>query len=59
MAKSTNHTAHNQAYKNNRNGIKRPKKTRYVSLKGVSYHPNPPNFALENTHIDQGNTRRE
>merc|ERR1712006_18858 len=34
MAKSTNHTAHNQAYKNHRNGIKKPKKERYLSLKG-------------------------
>ena len=24
MAKSTNHTAHNQSYKNHRNGIKKP-----------------------------------
>ena len=26
MAKSTNHTAHNQSYKNHRNGIKKPDK---------------------------------
>jgi len=26
MAKSTNHTAHNQSYKNHRNGIKKPER---------------------------------
>merc|ERR1711953_1525186 len=31
MAKSKNHTSHNQGFKNNRNGIYRPKKERYVS----------------------------
>merc|ERR1712050_709677 len=31
MAKSKNHTSHNQGYKNHRNGIYRPKKERYVS----------------------------
>ncbi|XRB00778.1 ribosomal protein L29 [Pycnococcus provasolii] len=35
MAKSTNHTAHNQSYKNHKNGIKKPKKQRYSSLKGM------------------------
>merc|ERR1712146_455432 len=36
MAKSKNHTAHNQGYKNHRNGIRRPKKQRTVSLKMVN-----------------------
>ena len=36
MAKSKNHTNHNQGYKNHRNGIKRPKRNRYQSLKGVN-----------------------
>lgn len=36
MAKSTNHTAHNQAYKNHRNGIKKVKQHKHKSLKGVS-----------------------
>ena len=39
MAKSTNHTAHNQSYKNHRNGIKKPdalKKGQKRTLKGVS-----------------------
>ncbi|WP_411017616.1 eL29 family ribosomal protein [Salmonella sp. s51090] len=35
MAKSKNHTSHNQSKKNHRNGIKRPKTQRYPSLKGV------------------------
>merc|ERR1711976_382793 len=36
MAKSKNHTAHNQGYKNHRNGIRRPKKQRTESLKMVN-----------------------
>lgn len=36
MAKSKNHTAHNQTYKKHKNGIKKPKKQRYSSTKGVS-----------------------
>ena len=35
MAKSKNHTNHNQNRKAHRNGIKRPKTHRYPSLKGV------------------------
>ncbi len=38
MAKSTNHTAHNQSYKNHRNGIKKPEslgKGQRRSCKGV------------------------
>ncbi|KAH8871846.1 hypothetical protein MN116_006198 [Schistosoma mekongi] len=35
MAKSKNHTSHNQNKKQHRNGIIRPKKQRYPSLKGV------------------------
>merc|ERR1712018_612171 len=31
MAKSKNHTSHNQGFKTHRNGIYRPKKERYVS----------------------------
>lgn len=34
MAKQKNHTSHNQSRKNHRNGIKKPKKHRYESLKG-------------------------
>jgi large subunit ribosomal protein L29e len=36
MAKSKNHTNHNQGYKNHRNGIKRPKRNKYQNLKGVN-----------------------
>ena len=35
MAKSKNHTAHNQTKKAHRNGIKKPSKQKYPSLKGV------------------------
>ena len=36
MAKSKNHTAHNQTYKAHKNGIKKPKTGRETSKKGVS-----------------------
>ncbi|KAL6062521.1 60S ribosomal protein L29 [Balamuthia mandrillaris] len=35
MAKSKNHTTHNQGKKNHRNGIKKPKEHRYRSTKGM------------------------
>lgn len=35
MAKSKNHTAHNQSYKAHRRGIKKVKATKYQSTKGV------------------------
>eukprot|EP00803_Ostreobium_quekettii_P009786 evm.model.scf_52.2 EVM.evm.TU.scf_52.2 scf_52:17675-18682(+) len=35
MAKSKNHTAHNQSYKHHRNGIKKPKVHRQTSRKGM------------------------
>ena len=35
MAKSKNHTNHNQNRKAHRNGIVRPRRQRYASLKGV------------------------
>ncbi|XP_077242874.1 large ribosomal subunit protein eL29z-like [Tasmannia lanceolata] len=35
MAKSKNHTAHNQSYKNHRNGIKKPRNQKYTSTKGM------------------------
>ena len=35
MAKSKNHTNHNQNKKNHRNGIKKPKTGRYASNVGV------------------------
>lgn len=36
MAKSKNHTNHNQNYKNHRNGIKNVPKNRYIGSKGVN-----------------------
>ncbi|KAI3848814.1 hypothetical protein MKX01_028871 [Papaver californicum] len=35
MAKSKNHTAHNQSRKAHKNGIKKPKKQRHTSTKGM------------------------
>ncbi|WPK25064.1 hypothetical protein PUMCH_002365 [Australozyma saopauloensis] len=35
MAKSKNHTAHNQTKKAHKNGIKKPKTYRYRSLRSV------------------------
>ncbi|XP_024986353.1 60S ribosomal protein L29-1-like [Cynara cardunculus var. scolymus] len=35
MAKSKNHTAHNQSHKAHRNGIKKPRKHRHTSTKGM------------------------
>ena len=52
LAKSTNHTAHNQAYKNHRNGIKKPKKKRYLALKGMD-----PKF-LRNQRFAKKNSKR-
>jgi len=36
MAKSKNHTANNQTYKAHRNGIKKPKRHRKKSSKGMN-----------------------
>jgi len=36
MAKSKNHTAHNQSHKAHRNGIKRPKWQKYSKTKGMN-----------------------
>lgn len=35
MAKSKNHTAHNQTYKAHRNGIKKPRQHKHKSRKGM------------------------
>ncbi|KPP58804.1 hypothetical protein Z043_123336, partial [Scleropages formosus] len=37
MAKSKNHTTHNQSRKAHRNGIKKPRTHRYESLKGIPH----------------------
>jgi large subunit ribosomal protein L29e len=36
MAKSKNHSSHNQGHKNHRNGIKKAARNRYESLKAVN-----------------------
>jgi large subunit ribosomal protein L29e len=36
MAKSKNHTAHNQSHKAHRNGIKRPRWQKYSKTKGMN-----------------------
>ncbi|KAL1806726.1 hypothetical protein DCAR_0832561 [Daucus carota subsp. sativus] len=35
MAKSKNHTAHNQSAKAHKNGIKKPRKQRNISTRGM------------------------
>lgn len=52
MAKSKNHTAHNQSSKNHRNGIKKPRTTRYPSLKGVD-----PKFRRNHKHALHGTAK--
>ena len=44
MAKSKNHSNHNQAYKAHRNGLRKPSRVRWISTKGVrqSRAPNKP-----------------
>eukprot|EP00662_Eupelagonemidae_sp_cell21_P009443 gene9443-67089_t len=57
MAKSKNHTAHNQTYKAHRNGIKRPMRQRYISKKGQEPKlKKNQRFALNNSppHTDGG-----
>mmetsp|Transcript_103225 Transcript_103225/g.210571 ORF Transcript_103225/g.210571 Transcript_103225/m.210571 type:complete len:102 (+) Transcript_103225:67-372(+) len=36
MAKSKNHTGHNQIYKNHRNGIKKTRRPRKMSMSGMN-----------------------
>jgi large subunit ribosomal protein L29e len=36
MAKSKNHSTHNQNHKNHRNGIKKPQRQKFASLKCVN-----------------------
>ncbi|KAI8925526.1 ribosomal L29e protein family-domain-containing protein [Entophlyctis helioformis] len=49
MSKSKNHTNHNQNKKAHRNGIKKPKVHRHVSLKGVD-----PKFRRNQRYAKQG-----
>ncbi|XP_037060279.1 60S ribosomal protein L29-like [Peromyscus leucopus] len=52
MAKSKNHTTHNQSRKWHRNGIKKLRSQRYESLKGVD-----PNF-LRNMHFAKKHNKK-
>ncbi|CDH54322.1 predicted protein [Lichtheimia corymbifera JMRC:FSU:9682] len=47
MAKSKNHTNHNQNSKAHRNGIKKPRQHRYPSLKGGRQVPSQPALCQE------------
>ncbi|KAI1717094.1 ribosomal l29e protein family domain-containing protein [Ditylenchus destructor] len=52
MAKSKNHTNHNQNRKDHRNGIHKPQRQRYQSMKGVD-----PKF-LRNLRFAKKNNKR-
>ncbi|KAI9694220.1 MAG: 60S ribosomal protein L29 [Bogoriella megaspora] len=52
MAKSKNSSQHNQAKKNHKNGIKKPKTHRYPSLKGTD-----PKFRRNHRHALHGTMR--
>ncbi len=52
MAKSKNHTNHNQISKAHRNGIKKPKTYKYPSLKGVD-----PKFKRNHRHALHGTAK--
>ncbi|KAK9446986.1 60S ribosomal protein eL29 [Limtongia smithiae] len=52
MSKSKNHTNHNQIRKAHRNGIKKPKTSRYPSLKGVD-----PKFRRNHRHALHGTAK--
>ncbi|CAO2173887.1 unnamed protein product, partial [Urochloa humidicola] len=52
MAKSKNHTAHNQSYKAHKNGIKKPKRHRQTSTKGMD-----PKFLRNLRYSRKGNKK--
>ncbi|KAL3634647.1 Large ribosomal subunit protein eL29z [Castilleja foliolosa] len=56
MAKSKNHTAHNQSAKAHRNGIKKPKRNRNASTKGMDpkFLRNQRYARKHNNKIDDG-----
>ncbi|CAH1265956.1 RPL29 [Branchiostoma lanceolatum] len=60
MAKSKNHTNHNQNKKAHRNGIKKPTRNRYESLKGRNHEWFPPSswFHLISKQIHAGRENR-
>ncbi|XP_042516945.1 60S ribosomal protein L29-1-like [Macadamia integrifolia] len=51
MAKSKNHTAHNQSHKAHRNGIKKPRRHRHTSTKGMD-----PKFLRNQRYARKHNT---
>lgn len=53
MAKSKNHTAHNQTKKAHRNGIKKLKSHRFPSSKGID-----PKFKRNHKFVLQGNRKK-
>ncbi|KAL6339568.1 hypothetical protein AAG906_034653 [Vitis piasezkii] len=54
MAKSKNHTAHNQSYKAHKNGIKKPRKHRHTSTKGMD-----PKFLRNQRYARKHNKKSE
>uniref|UniRef100_A0A915LA88 60S ribosomal protein L29 n=1 Tax=Romanomermis culicivorax TaxID=13658 RepID=A0A915LA88_ROMCU len=52
MAKSKNHTNHNQNRKDHRNGIHKPRRLRYPSTKGVD-----PKFLRNLKFVKKGNMK--
>uniref|UniRef100_A0A060SYQ4 60S ribosomal protein L29 n=1 Tax=Blastobotrys adeninivorans TaxID=409370 RepID=A0A060SYQ4_BLAAD len=52
MAKSKNHTNHNQNKKAHRNGIKKPRTQKYPSMKGVD-----PKFRRNHKHALHGTAK--
>eukprot|EP00741_Cyanophora_paradoxa_P024529 tig00000269_g23683.t1 len=52
MAKSKNHTNHNQGHKDHRNGIKKPKQHRFSSTKGMD-----PKFLRNQRFAKKGNKK--
>ncbi|KAL8128718.1 hypothetical protein V2J09_017873 [Rumex salicifolius] len=61
MAKSKNHTAHNQSYKAHRNGIKKPRKQRNQSTKGMDpkFLRNQRYARKHNKKVDEGASAEE
>lgn len=54
MAKSKNHTVHNQSYKAHKNGIKKPRRHRHISTKGMD-----PKFLRNQRYGRKHNNKKE
>ncbi|KAK4800499.1 hypothetical protein SAY86_020986 [Trapa natans] len=54
MAKSKNHTAHNQSYKAHKNGIKKPRRHRKTSTKGMD-----PKFLRNQRYARKHNNQKD